>query len=78
MRTPGCRWHIAVGGGDPSESGQASLDTYEKTLQNMADFEKSLASHSQLDCVSALANTHANFVQDLSSFYIKAAREAVK
>jgi hypothetical protein len=60
------------------ESGQSSLDTYEKALQSLVDFEKSVASRSQLDWVTRLANTHAKFVQDLTGFYIKAAREALK
>jgi hypothetical protein len=60
------------------ESGQNSLDTYEKALQSLVDFEKSVASRSQLDWVTGLANTHAKFVQDLTGFYIKAAREALK
>ena len=60
------------------ESGQSSLDMYEKALQSMVDFEKSVASRSQLDWVTGLANTHAKFVQDLTGFYIKAAREALK
>lgn len=60
------------------ESGQASLDTYEKALQSLFDFEKTAASHSQLDWVSALANTHAKFVQDITSTYLELAREALK
>jgi hypothetical protein len=60
------------------DSGQSSLDTYEKALQSLVDFEKSLASNSQLDWVTGLANTHAKFVQDLTGFYINAAREALK
>jgi hypothetical protein len=60
------------------ESGQSSLDTYEKALQSLIDFEKSLASSSQLDWVTGLANTHAKFVQDLTGFYINAASEALK
>jgi hypothetical protein len=60
------------------ESGQASIDTYEKTLQSMLEFEKGVASSSQLDWVTALANSHAKFVQDVTSFYVKAAREVLK
>jgi hypothetical protein len=60
------------------ESGQNFLDTYEKALQSLLDFEKSAAGRSQLDWVTALANTHVKFVQDLTSFYINAAREALK
>jgi len=60
------------------QSGQNSLDTYENALQSLPDFEKAVASHSELDWVSALANTHAKFVQDLAGFYTKAARDALK
>jgi hypothetical protein len=37
-----------------------------------------VASRSELDWVNALANTHAKFVQDLTGFYTKAARDALK
>lgn len=60
------------------ESGQASLDAYEKALQSLLDLEKATASHSQLDWVSALANTHAKFVQDITGTFIGLAREALK
>jgi hypothetical protein len=58
------------------ETGQSSPDTYEKALQSLVDFEKSVASRSQVAWVTGRANTHAKFVQDLTGFYIKAAREA--
>lgn len=60
------------------QSGNMSLDAYEKALQNMVEFEEQMAGRSQLDWVAALANTHVKFVQDISSAYIKAAREALK
>jgi hypothetical protein len=37
-----------------------------------------VASRSELDWVSALTNTHAKFVQDLTGFYTKAARDALQ
>jgi hypothetical protein len=37
-----------------------------------------VASRRQLDCVTALANTHAKFIQDLTGFYIKVARQVLK
>jgi hypothetical protein len=37
------------------KSGQNFLDTYEKALQSLVDFEKSVASRSQLDWVTGLA-----------------------
>jgi hypothetical protein len=42
------------------------------------EFEKSVAGRSQLDWFTGPAITHAKFVQDLTDFYIKAAREALK
>ena len=47
-------------------------------MQSLVDFEKSVAGRSQLDWFTGLANIHAKFVQDLTGFYIKAAREALK
>lgn len=60
------------------ESGQASLDTYENALQSLLDFETAVAGQSQLDWVTALANTHAKFVQDITGTYLELAREALK
>lgn len=59
------------------ETGQASLDAYEQALQSMVDFEEQMAGQSQLDWVTALANTHVKFVQEISAAYIKAARAAL-
>jgi hypothetical protein len=60
------------------KTGQAYLDTYEKALQRVLDFEKDAASRSPLNWVAALANTHTNFVQQVTSSYIKLARDALK
>src|SRR5689334_25092593 len=59
-------------------AGSTALDAYEKTLQNMVDFEEKVAGASQLDWVSALAQAHAGFVRDMSAAYTKAAREVLK
>lgn len=56
-------------------AGLVALDAYEKALQSLADFENRVASATQLDWVSALAETHAKFVADLSTSYTKAARD---
>lgn len=56
-------------------AGNTTLDAYEKALQNLVDFEEKVAGASQLEWVSALAQTHAAFVRDLSSAYTKAARD---
>jgi len=59
-------------------AGQITLDAYEKALQSLVDFEEKVGSASQLDWVSAVATTHAKFVQDVSGAYISAARELLK
>jgi len=59
-------------------AGRVALDDYEKALQSMLDFQEKVAGGSQLDWVSALANTHAHFMQDVSAAFIKATREALK
>jgi hypothetical protein len=62
----------------PPAPQEASLDPGVGNTAATVDFEKSVASRSQLDWVTGLVNTHAKFVQDLTGFYIKAAREALK
>ena len=59
-------------------AGRVALDAYEKALQSMLDFQENVAGAGQLDWVSALANTHAQFIQDVSAAYIKATRETLK
>jgi hypothetical protein len=56
-------------------AGLTGLDAYEKTLTSLVTFETDVAGASQLDWVSALAKTHAAFVQDVSAAYTKAARD---
>jgi hypothetical protein len=60
------------------KSGQAYLDTYEKALQSVLNFEKAAAGLSPLNWVSELADTHTQFVQNVTSPYIKMARDALK
>jgi hypothetical protein len=57
------------------QAGNTTLDAYEKALKSLVDFEEKVAGASQLEWVSALAQTHAGFVRDVSSAYTKAARE---
>lgn len=60
------------------KSGRAYLDSYEKALQGVLDFERAAASRSRLPWVTALANTHTTFVQSVTSPYVKIARDALK
>ena len=59
-------------------AGLVALEAYEKSLQSLVDFEEKVASATQLEWVSALASTHAKFIQDVSASYTKAAREVLK
>lgn len=60
------------------QSGNISLDAYEKTLAGLVDFEEKVADASQLDWISALAKAHTNFVNEVSSAFTTAARDALK
>ena len=59
-------------------AGRVALDAYEKALQSMLDFQEKVTGASQLDWVSALAATHAQFISDVSAAYIKATRATLK
>jgi hypothetical protein len=59
-------------------AGNVSLDAYEKSLQNLVDFQERAAGATQLDWVSTIATAHAKFIQDVSSAYVSAAREMLK
>ena len=56
-------------------AGTTTLDGYEKALQSLVDFEEKVAGASQLEWVSALAQTHARVIRNVSEAYTKAARE---
>lgn len=60
------------------KAGNASLDSYEKSLQSLVDFEERAAGASQLEWVSSIAQAHARFVQEVSVAYVSAAREMLK
>ena len=59
-------------------TGRASLDAYEKALQSLVDFEQKVGQSSELEWVSAVATTHAQFIKDVSKAYTQAARELLK
>ena len=60
------------------QTGNVTLDAYEKTLEAMVDFEKKAADASQLDWVSTFTNAHVKFVTEMSSAYTKGARDMLK
>lgn len=59
-------------------AGLVTLDAYEKALTSIADFEKKVASDSQVEWVSTLASTHAKLLSDMTASYTKAARDLLK
>lgn len=59
-------------------SGNVALDSYEKALKSMLDFQMQMANASQVEWLNTLASTQVQFVQDLSDAYTKAARELLR
>lgn len=59
-------------------SGNVALDSYEKALKSMLDFQMQMANASQVEWLNTVAATQVQFVQDLSDAYTKAARELLK
>lgn len=60
------------------QSGNVTLDAYEKTLKGLLDFQEKSASATQLDWVQAIAKAHATYITDVSSAFTSAARDALK
>lgn len=56
-------------------AGSTTLEAYEKALESLIGLEEKVAGASQLEWVSAIAQTHAKVVRDISAAYTKAARE---
>jgi predicted RNA-binding Zn ribbon-like protein len=59
-------------------AGNASLDAYEKALQNIVDFQEKAAGATQLDWVQSMTSAYAKFMSDISNAYVSAAREMLK
>lgn len=55
-------------------AGAGMLDSYEKAVRDMADFETKTAGASQLEWVQAIARANARFLTDIGSAYANAAR----
>ena len=60
------------------ESGRAYLDTYETAVKSVVDFERAAAAQSPIAWVSTIANTHAQFVEEMTNAYLKTVRDAIK
>ena len=60
------------------KAGRTYLDSYEETLNRLADFEQKVGQASQLDWITELANAQAGFIRDVTAAYTRAARELLK
>ena len=60
------------------QAGQVSLDAYEKALESLVDFEQKAAGATQLDWVTAVAHAHAQFINQVSGAFVKAARSRLQ
>jgi len=59
-------------------SGTLTLDTYDKALTSVLDYNRSMASAAKFDWVTTLVDAQASLVQGLSAAATTAAREALR
>lgn len=59
-------------------AGLKTVDAYEKVVTAIAEFEKKVASDSQVEWVSAIASTHAKALSDMTVSYTTAVRDLLK
>jgi hypothetical protein len=60
------------------KNGRAWLDAYEQLLDGFLRLQQQSAQGSQVEWVTAVANTQADFVRDVSRAYLGAVREQLK
>ena len=60
------------------QSGNLSLDAYERSLSSLLDFQKQVAGATQVEWLSAIAKANAEFVTEFSGAFTSAARQALK
>ena len=60
------------------KTASAALDGYEKTITNYVDFRQQLAEATQLDWVSTVVKAQNDFLSEVSTAYISAARDLLK
>jgi hypothetical protein len=54
-----------------------ALDSYERTIASMVEFEHKAAEAAPVDWIKTVLDTHAAFVKDIADAYVKAARFAL-
>ncbi|HST85624.1 MAG TPA: hypothetical protein VLL08_28050 [Kineosporiaceae bacterium] len=60
------------------QNGRTWLDAYEQLLNSYLKLQKQAAEGTQLEWVSTLANTNADFVREMSQVYLTTVREQLK
>ncbi|MDT5065250.1 MAG: hypothetical protein QOK02_1405 [Mycobacterium sp.] len=64
---------------DSSKSaGLVALDTFEKAMHSVEEFQQQITSASQLDWMSEAAKTQSKFVSEMTSSYTAAVRDLLK
>lgn len=64
---------------DSSKSaGLVAVDSFEKAMKSVEDFEQQVASASQIEWVSAAATAHVKFISEMSGSYTAAVRDLLK
>jgi hypothetical protein len=59
------------------KAGGAYLDTYEKALESIADYQETVAKRSDIDWVSTIVEAQAKFTRELTKVYISTGRKLV-
>jgi hypothetical protein len=60
------------------KTGLAYLDSYESTLNRLADFEEKVGKAGDIEWITELANAQATFIRDVTAAYTRAARDMLK
>jgi len=60
------------------KAGKAYLDSYEKVLKSIADFEERVGRSSQVEWVSAVTQAQADFTREIAGIYATSARDLLK
>jgi hypothetical protein len=60
------------------KAGKAYLDSYERVLKSIADFEERAGASTQVDWVAAITRAQADFTREIAQVYASSARELFK
>jgi len=60
------------------QAGHTMLDTYEKSLNGVADFQDKAADASQVEWLATIGHSQAQFTRDFADSYTSAARTLLR